>query len=276
MGHKKKLPLICFLANCAFDRTFVSMGSCCTHEEGEGISSSNLRPRQTVSSPRERDFMVRRRARLPAAVVDSVGQAQPAAEVAAAQPILDDRVLATRVMSAMFTVLSQGEARHDEVDSTDHRAALLAMLLATMHDGLHVAERPEATALGVDASDHIGDYSVVMLLTSSNMCAFSTDPNDKSGTVDLDGHHCVVCLSSWCEGDQLRILPCLHRFHAQCLDPWLRAQQTCPLCRRLPRDVAIENAQREARLLSDGNASLESDVPRGEAVDAAAVVLNLD
>uniref|UniRef100_A0ACD5UR55 Uncharacterized protein n=1 Tax=Avena sativa TaxID=4498 RepID=A0ACD5UR55_AVESA len=43
---------------------------------------------------------------------------------------------------------------------------------------------------------------------------------------------CAVCLTAFEEGDDLRLLPhCSHVFHPECIDPWLEARITCPLCR---------------------------------------------
>ncbi|KAK8946539.1 E3 ubiquitin-protein ligase ATL6 [Platanthera zijinensis] len=43
---------------------------------------------------------------------------------------------------------------------------------------------------------------------------------------------CVVCLSAMEDGERGRILPrCGHGFHAGCIDAWLTAQSTCPICR---------------------------------------------
>mmetsp|Transcript_40080 Transcript_40080/g.55694 ORF Transcript_40080/g.55694 Transcript_40080/m.55694 type:complete len:277 (-) Transcript_40080:342-1172(-) len=43
---------------------------------------------------------------------------------------------------------------------------------------------------------------------------------------------CYVCLSEYVEGEQLRVLPCKHEFHAACVDKWLKeVHRVCPLCR---------------------------------------------
>ncbi|KAI8020726.1 E3 ubiquitin-protein ligase ATL4 [Camellia lanceoleosa] len=53
-----------------------------------------------------------------------------------------------------------------------------------------------------------------------------------SVTGNLAGGDCSVCLSKFETNDQLRLLPlCCHAFHAECIDAWLSANQTCPLCR---------------------------------------------
>ncbi|KAL2455443.1 putative RING-H2 finger protein ATL53 [Forsythia ovata] len=45
-------------------------------------------------------------------------------------------------------------------------------------------------------------------------------------------YECVVCLSVFEEGEEVRKLPrCKHSFHAPCIDMWLYSHSDCPLCR---------------------------------------------
>ncbi|XP_022136818.1 uncharacterized protein LOC111008422 isoform X2 [Momordica charantia] len=43
---------------------------------------------------------------------------------------------------------------------------------------------------------------------------------------------CYICLVEYEEGDNMRVLPCHHEFHASCVDKWLKEiHRVCPLCR---------------------------------------------
>ncbi|XP_063051727.1 RING finger protein 215 [Engraulis encrasicolus] len=53
---------------------------------------------------------------------------------------------------------------------------------------------------------------------------------DPSQPVETD--NCAVCLEQYNNNQCLRVLPCRHEFHRDCVDPWLLLQQTCPLCKR--------------------------------------------
>ncbi|KAF8754855.1 hypothetical protein HU200_011392 [Digitaria exilis] len=43
---------------------------------------------------------------------------------------------------------------------------------------------------------------------------------------------CSVCLGVFQNGEMVRLLPvCLHLYHVECIDLWLDAHSTCPICR---------------------------------------------
>ncbi|XP_010261166.1 PREDICTED: E3 ubiquitin-protein ligase RNF167-like [Nelumbo nucifera] len=66
---------------------------------------------------------------------------------------------------------------------------------------------------------------------------------------------CVVCLSKFEEGEEVRELRCKHEFHKDCLDKWLQQRQaTCPLCRRsvLGDKIVFEQCQFQMEQSYDG------------------------
>lgn len=48
------------------------------------------------------------------------------------------------------------------------------------------------------------------------------------------GDTCCICLEEYASGSQLTVLPCNHKFHPKCIDPWLARRRTCPMCKRDP------------------------------------------
>lgn len=55
--------------------------------------------------------------------------------------------------------------------------------------------------------------------------------SQKSST-DSSADHCSICLEDFEKGSLLRVLPCMHRYHMACVDPWLQQHHSeCPLCR---------------------------------------------
>ena len=48
---------------------------------------------------------------------------------------------------------------------------------------------------------------------------------------------CAVCKDGVAAGERVKRMPCSHRYHEECILPWLEVRNSCPLCRfELPTD----------------------------------------
>ncbi|KAK1754471.1 hypothetical protein QBC47DRAFT_218467 [Echria macrotheca] len=55
---------------------------------------------------------------------------------------------------------------------------------------------------------------------------------------------CVICVDEMSIGEKASVLPCNHFFHGECVTPWLKQHNTCPVCRQSiePEPVKPEKA----------------------------------
>ncbi|XP_058808282.1 RING finger protein 11-like [Phymastichus coffea] len=63
-------------------------------------------------------------------------------------------------------------------------------------------------------------------------------------TREFDGTkkgECVICMMELVVGEEVRYLPCMHTYHAVCIDDWLLRSLTCPTCME-PVDAALINS----------------------------------
>ncbi|KAI9786219.1 MAG: hypothetical protein M1839_007629 [Geoglossum umbratile] len=93
---------------------------------------------------------------------------------------------------------------------------------------------PEDRARDGDASRRTGEGSAV---TPANPPAEGDGDQiqpsvERPPTPDDAGLSCSICTEDFVKGEDIRVLPCNHKYHPDCVDPWLlNVSGTCPLCR---------------------------------------------
>jgi len=88
---------------------------------------------------------------------------------------------------------------------------------------------------------------------------------------------CVICCEDFELGERARVLPCLHRMHVRCIDPWLLLKAECPVCHESARKglsaevLAVVKSLNEAALSSGAldygamiRSAIASHLPDGE------------
>ena len=70
---------------------------------------------------------------------------------------------------------------------------------------------------------------------------------------------CAVCKDEFAQGQNCLVMPCKHHFHKECLIPWLKERNSCPVCRfELPTDDEdFENRKRNRGSNTNNNSTTQ-------------------
>ncbi|CAL5374416.1 unnamed protein product [Camellia sinensis] len=112
-------------------------------------------------------------------------------------------------------------------------------------------EQDDIPYLGdLDEYNYIAEYEMLLGQLAENINALVGRPPASKTVVenlrsvvftqeDVDNNNvlCAVCKDGINIGEQAKELPCSHRYHGDCIVPWLGIRNTCPVCRyELPTD----------------------------------------
>ncbi|KAJ5569811.1 uncharacterized protein N7459_009241 [Penicillium hispanicum] len=85
---------------------------------------------------------------------------------------------------------------------------------------------------------------------------------------------CPICTDDFVKGQDLRVLPCNHQFHPECIDPWLvNVSGTCPLCRIDLNPPQAEQAE-QTEQTEEGARERAEDAAEDGAASTADMTMN--
>ncbi|CRG91388.1 RING finger protein 126-B [Talaromyces islandicus] len=127
-------------------------------------------------------------------------------------------------------------------DTSQLAAAKRDIEMASRSDEDGATTMPIATPTHHDSvSDHAAPE-----VQSTDTPATTGEPHDAAPTAaatDGGNRVCPICTDEFVKGQDMRVLPCNHQFHPDCIDPWLiNVSGTCPLC-RIDLNPADESAE---------------------------------
>jgi E3 ubiquitin-protein ligase RNF115/126 len=127
-------------------------------------------------------------------------------------------------------------------------------------------EESSSTSSGVSLGDYfLGPGLDILLqrLSESDLNRSGTPPAKKEAVAALPTVNikevlgCSVCLEDFEMGAEAKQMPCQHKFHSQCILPWLELHSSCPICRfQLPTEETknpCESASSAGAMNGDGD-----------------------
>ncbi|GLT30928.1 hypothetical protein SLA2020_057010 [Shorea laevis] len=126
---------------------------------------------------------------------------------------------------------------------------------------------------------NLGDYfmgpgleQLIQQLMENDPNRYGTPPAAKSAidtlpSVKITGevmnsemNQCAVCKEEFEEGTEARQMPCKHLYHEDCIFPWLKMHNSCPVCRyELPTEDEDYNRRMQGDQGGGGSGSNNSD-----------------
>lgn len=127
-----------------------------------------------------------------------------------------------------------------EMDDIDHTKKVSSTAVPIVGGGEIERRRSDSSRSAADnasfvsaAETPLGETDVASVPTSPETAPTALPLTINPADVD-HGTTCPICVCEFEEGEDVRILPCdgRHRFHRDCIDPWLlEVSSLCPLCR---------------------------------------------
>lgn len=56
---------------------------------------------------------------------------------------------------------------------------------------------------------------------------------DEKSKLPKEKNECMICMCNFQLTDKVKIMPCTHFFHTDCIREWFKENDTCPICKNI-------------------------------------------
>ena len=148
-----------------------------------------------------------------------------------------DRILSGMNQLMLFEAMQQMELERDNDNDTRYNYPHLAMSgpfasFAQISARLHELQRMERIRR---EESHGLNQQLINILpvykhSIKNGLIKECDVNVNVNVNDDDHISCRICLEEYEQDEEIKILPCFHKYHKMCIDNWLKHSVKCPIC----------------------------------------------
>jgi len=116
--------------------------------------------------------------------------------------------------------------------SYSRRQDITTGLLQGASAGIIGGSLAQAAAMTLTESARHRSYSSSSSSSSRRVDTSAIPTHRLTGDDHVKLGECVICLSNFARGEEIKRLPCLHSFHGSCIDRWLsKGSHACPICK---------------------------------------------
>lgn len=123
---------------------------------------------------------------------------------------------------------SQGESRPLQAERSDGSTPSVLVRVMAAPSAARANARVMAAPSAARANARGATKAALGASTATVIHKTAQGSSENAGSQQEE---CRVCLEKFQDGDALRILPCMHKYHTLCIDKWFRNSSACPICK---------------------------------------------
>ena len=94
-----------------------------------------------------------------------------------------------------------------------------------------IHKRTHAMLLGIEVILCVHSFFMTYIVHLSYTTYTHLNETQGIHLLNTESDYCVICMKNITYKNELKGLPCKHKYHKECIHNWLQHNNTCPICR---------------------------------------------